>query len=300
MPEKLLSPEAEVTRSLSSNLLKYNFTYVNGDEKRVIDTNELAAKKIEVLASRQSAASDEDAGFAGGLDAERIEELFADADGEGGQSGSNLMKAMPEVPAGPTPEELLAEAQQKITAMQDAAKAELEQERQRVLAEARETGYAEGSRKAAGEYRTKQQELENYRASLEEEYRKNIDELEPKFIDTLTGIYEHLFHVELENYRDILVYLIHSAMRKAEGARDFIVHVSGDDYPYVSMQKKQLLTGLSAPGAAVEVIEDALLGKNECTIETNAGIFDCGLETELTELTKKLKLLSYERTPGEE
>ena len=37
-------PEAEVTRSLSSNLLKKGFTKLSEDDARVIDTNELVAK----------------------------------------------------------------------------------------------------------------------------------------------------------------------------------------------------------------------------------------------------------------
>ena len=126
-------------------------------------------------------------------------------------------------------------------------------------------------------------------------HQQQIDKLEPEFIDTLTGNYEHIFPVDLQNYRERLVFLIGSALRKAEGGRDFIVHVSSEDYPYVSMQKKQLMAGVGAPGAVVEIIEDAAVGRNECLIETNNGIFDCGLETELQELAKKLKLLSYER-----
>ena len=46
---------------------------------------------------------------------------------------------------------------------------------------------------------------------------------------------------------------------------------------------------------AVEVVEDATLGKNDCLIETENGIFDCGLGTQLAELRQKLKLLSYEK-----
>ena len=47
--------------------------------------------------------------------------------------------------------------------------------------------------------------------------------------------------------------------------------------------------------ATMEIIEDVSLHKNECLIETEGGIFDCGLGTQLSELTRKLKLLSYEK-----
>ena len=49
------------------------------------------------------------------------------------------------------------------------------------------------------------------------------------------------------------------------------------------------------PGSVLEIVEDVSLGENDCMIETEGGIFDCGLGTELSELAQKLKLLSYTR-----
>ena len=92
----------------------------------------------------------------------------------------------------------------------------------------------------------------------------------------------------------MLCYLISATMRKTEDNRSFLVHVSKEDYPYVSMQKKQIMAGATAPNSTVEIVEDMTLGKGECMIETESGIFDCGLGTQLSELRQKLKLLSYE------
>ncbi|MFR8845528.1 MAG: FliH/SctL family protein [Waltera sp.] len=107
-------------------------------------------------------------------------------------------------------------------------------------------------------------------------------------------IYEHIFDVDLHSYREVLCYLISATMRKTEDNRSFLVHVSKEDYPYVSMQKKQIMAGATAPNSTVEIVEDMTLGKGECMIETESGIFDCGLGTQLSELRQKLKLLSYE------
>lgn len=281
---------------MSSNLLKQHFTYVKEEEKRVIDSNELVARKLSALLA---AGTGTEGGFLCGLNAQRLEGTFPEST-EDGEEISPVIKAQPEEPAYEEERErLLQETHEEIERMRRDAQASLEQERQRVLAEAKEAGYREGTQRAQQEYRAKEQQLgqeQNLRLQqAEAEYQRQIDRLEPEFIDTLTGIYEHIFHVDLQNYREILVFLIGSTLRKAEGGKDFIVHVSSEDYPYVSMQKKQLASAASAPGAVVEVIEDVAVGKNECLIETNNGIFDCGLETELQELTKKLKLLSYER-----
>lgn len=72
------------------------------------------------------------------------------------------------------------------------------------------------------------------------------------------------------------------------------MHVSKDDYSYVNTQKKMLAETTVGSRGVVEVIEDITLHKNECMIETDGGIFDCGVGTQLEELTKRLKLLSFE------
>ena len=127
------------------------------------------------------------------------------------------------------------------------------------------------------------------------EYQQRVAELEPQFIDMLTGIYEHLFKVEIGGHRNVIIHLISSAMNQVDGAKDYLVHVSKEDFAYVSMQKKEILDNVTAGNATIEIIEDISLHKNECLIETDGGIFDCGLGTQLSELTRKLKLLSYEK-----
>ena len=71
--------------------------------------------------------------------------------------------------------------------------------------------------------------------------------------------------------------------------------MSKDDYAYVSMQKKQILAGAVSENTMVDVVEDAAVSRNECMIETENGIFDCGLGSQLSELKKRLTLLAWEK-----
>ena len=284
---------------MSSNLLKRGYTNIQQDEKRVINTNELVAKRIQELTEKMQKAENE--GFVSGLTAPSVdvEALRNDGDDENVQQ-SNVIKVRDE--ANRLLEEARKEAdsiieQAKLHAMQleRDAKARAEQERMQMLDQARQQGMQEGMEQAAKEAEKERQELKTLRKQLEEEYQQMVDELEPQFVDTITGIYEHIFHVELRSYREVLTYLISTTMRKIEGNRDFMIHVSKEDYPYISMQKKQIAAGATAPNSSVEVVEDLTLSKNECLIETEGGIFDCGLGTQLSELRQKLKLLSYEK-----
>ncbi|MCM1048066.1 MAG: FliH/SctL family protein [Clostridiales bacterium] len=289
-----------------SNIYKAGWVAVQEDDKWVIDSNAIMEKRREEMEAREeerrrsAALSNDDSGeegFTGGIGGEQIDALLYDRDGEDGA----LLRASEELNSGPTPEELRAEAEAELEAtraeieqMKQSAMAEIEAQKRSVLEDAKRQGYNEGLASAQEQADMMRRELEEERRRLEAEYNSLIDELEPKFIDTLTAVYNHIFNTELENERNILVHLIESTLRKVESSRTFIVHVSADDYPYVNMQKKLLAEGAVGGRGVLEVVEDITLRKNECLIETDGGIFDCGVGTQLDELTRKLKLLSFE------
>lgn len=280
---------------LYSNLLKRGTTIVSDEKKCVIDTNELIAQKLEHYKKEQSERERD--GFRMGLNAPELE--VADLLTKDAEEDTKAPVRTESAYEGPTPEELLAQAKEQIAVMEQEAKASLEEERLQVLEKARREGYdkgfQDGQKKGMAQADELKQSLREEQSRRQQEYQDMVAQLEPQFIDTLTGIYEHLFHVELSGYRDIVVYLITSAMSRIEGERNFLIHVSKDDFAYVNMQKKEILSNSMVGNATVEIVEDISLHKNECLIETEGGIFDCGLGTQLAELSRKLKLLSYEK-----
>lgn len=282
---------------MSRNLVKQMFTtVVQPDEKRVIDTNELVQRRLKENMARQCSG-----GFVAGLEAPEAElHMTEDTDGLSGNvikaqedGGQLLAQAREEADA------ILAEAKVRAMRICEDAKAQAEMEKTRILAEARHQGYAEGVSKARGEAQAEaeaaRKECREKEKQLEDFYQQQIDGLEPQLVDVITDIYQHIFHVELGSYREILAHLISNTLRKIEGSHDFLIHVSKEDYPHVSMQKKQILAGAVSANCNVEVVEDMTLEKNECLIEAEGGIFDCGLGTQLAELKQKLTLLSWSR-----
>ncbi len=287
---------------MSSNLYKSGATCIKEEAARVIDSDALMAQKAAALARITPRPADKD-GFAQGLSADVLDVLTAeDADAgtsaEGEQHADEAPKASP-VPKGPTPEELRQQAMEEIAGMKAEAEAQLSAERRKVLEEAKNQGYQDGLTRGMQEVEGQKRQLAETEQKLRKSYEEQIDQLEPRFIETLTGIYEHIFHVELSGYRDIIVHLIADTLRKTEGGRDYIVHVSKDDYPYVSMQKKQITSGVVSSNTTIEIVEDVTLSRNQALIETDSGIFDCSLGTQLAELRQKLELLSYEKSAEE-
>lgn len=285
---------------MSSNLYKYTSFYPGkqGSEKRIIDTNEIAAKRLESLAEimKASAESGNDQGFVQGLDAKEVSLLLEDEEQENGniikgnvtQDASALVEQAQAEAA-----ELVANAKNQADTIVSEAIEQAENTKKNVLEEARMLGYREGINRANKEVEQLKAELQEKERRMKEEYEAQMQSMEADLVEVLTGIYEHIFQVEFSSQREVLVHLISATMRKSDSSRSFIIHVSKDDYPFVSMQKKQLMASVAGINSNVEIIEDMTLARTECLIETDGGIFDCGLGTQLGELSKKLKLLSY-------
>ncbi|MCI9650823.1 MAG: hypothetical protein HFH98_02905 [Lachnospiraceae bacterium] len=280
-----------MTKSLSSNLVKQFFMTLPEDkEKLVIDNNDRIRRRLEELSRGEG---NPEGGFVSGLAIADVIEAPEDATG-------NVIKAQDEAKelleqSRAEAEELRAQAQAEAERILEEARAQAQAEKQQVLEQAKQQGYMEGMSRAQAHEGAMEQEYQEKARLLEEEYEQQIEMLEPNLVEAITGIYEHIFHVELSSYREILTGLISDVLHKLDGSRSFIIHVSKDDYAYVNMQKKQMLTGAVSESVSVDVVEDATVGRNECMIETENGIFDCGLGTQLSELKKRLRLLAWSR-----
>lgn len=277
---------------MSRNLLKGGMVNLTIEESRIIDANSLIAQRIGSLAQELQEAENE--GFAEGLKAEEADISALLADPEDAQD-EELPEELSAEEAGERARTIVQEAKDAASRILQDAIAQAETEAETIREKAREEGYLEGSQKAESEFHRKEKELKAKERELEKQYDSLVAELEPKFVDTLSGIYEHLFHVELGSHRDILLYLIGDCMRGAEGSRSFQIRVSREDYTYISSKKAGLLEAAGAGEAQLEILEDPDLPKNGCVIRTENGILDCGLETQLEELSKKLRLLAYEK-----
>ena len=291
-----------------SNLLKSNYV-IKKEETRVIDSNELIASRLQSLSEMMDHEPeteydyDEEGGFTEGLNAEQLEMLLddnpegriSDEDDaeEGGVIHADSAAMMEEVRR--EAEELLENARNEAQEIIDSANHEAES----IKASFREQGYSEGYEQGHSEglkvIEEKEQELADKQAEFMAEYDKKLEEMEPLLVDTITDIFEHIFHVSLSSNREIMLNLLHDTVRNVEGGKNFIVHVSKNDFEYINDRKDQLTEGLGSTDT-IEVIEDLTLRQSECFVEAEGGIYDCGIGTELELLKKELMLLAYQKS----
>ena len=72
--------------------------------------------------------------------------------------------------------------------------------------------------------------------------------------------------------------------------------MSAADYDRVQSDKEDIAKGTGVLPDRFEIIEDVTLKTGDCMIESDGGIWDCGLGTQLELLVKQLKILSYEES----
>lgn len=281
---------------MSSSLIKAGYANAvqkNKSDKRVIDSNQAVSDRLKLLSSiledEKRFADSEGADFVEGLNAEQVDALFA----------SEPVEEEPQVDVEALLEDAKLEAERIISQANEQAESIISganSEAESIRAQAYDDGYSEGSTAGYNDGMAKTRELEeSLNAKMLEQdalYEEKIAELEPKFIEVLTGIYSHIFNVDLTDRTNVVLYLLKDTIRNIEGGKTFFVHVSKDDYEVVSENREQLSVTLPST-CLVEVIEDMMLSQGSCFIETESGIFDCSLGTELELLSKELKLLSY-------
>lgn len=278
-----------------SNLLKSWYVNINQDDVRNIDYNKTLEDKIDAVYHNAGLVAAEYAVQ------NAAEALFAehnargDEDGGAFSAGLQAPEITQEVYDGPSPAEIAAQAQEEAAAVIAQAQEEAERIRQAATEAGRQQGYEEGRRQAAVELESMKAQLQRERQEQADMYDRQLEQIEPMMVETIMGIYRHIFQTDISHYNEIVTYLLEKTIRNIEGSRDFLVHVSKEEYPAVYEHKKQLLDAVSMSHVTFEVIEDLTLRTGECLIETEGGIFDCGIGTQLEELERELKILSYKK-----
>lgn len=280
-----------------SNLLKQCYVSVENDNARVIDSNALMQEKLKELKKKMQISVAEndmaglEPGFTEGIDATRVAELLEDAP----QSDMPAYTGPSEEEVQKMIDERLQEANKQAEEILKAAQMEADDIMKQAHAEGMKKGHEEGVARGIAEYQKKENSLLQKEKQLEKEYEAKIDQLEPMFVDTITNVYEKIFHTELSEYSDMLLYMVETVMKQNDEDSQFMIHVSTKDYKKVYAKKTELLERIARDNLRIEVVEDVTILEGQCMIETENGVYDCGIDTQLKELKKQLRQLAYQR-----
>ena len=292
---------------MSSNFVKGGYVVVNSDKNVTIDNNEIIKKKLEEIRQRQAVkeaiAAESTDEFSEGLDPIEVQRLVAD-DYDGGESSedgdeetgefSPIFKS-PSIDAKKEAEEIIAKALTEAEEIKENAKADgLEAGKREGYDAGIMEGRAEAHRELADKINALQSEHDAKIRDLEIEYKTKSDMLESVLVDKLTDIYEKVLGIGIEGKRDTIIYLLKKSLGDIDPGKSLVIHVSREDFPTVFDKREELCKAAGISESNLEILEDHTLSANGCLIETETGIFDTGLDTQLNLLKKQLRLLSLQ------
>lgn len=274
----------------SGSVYKNNFIQLSSKNTRVIDPNVLMAKRMEgftgilreVNPHEQPETSSDDT-----PDAELLDALTSDAP-EAEKEEQVTVESVEE-----QCKRMLEEANSQAEEIVSNANAEAESIKTAAHDTGYEEGYSEGRDAALAELLSAKKELEDEKESMRITYNERVRAMEPEMVNVITDVYEHVFGANFYSRRDVMVCLINKALLSADTDEQMVIHISPSDYDML-VGMKSLLFEKVAFKSEPEIRQRDDFVKGQAKIETPYGILDCSIDTELKELKRMLKVLSYE------
>lgn len=285
-----------MTRSLS-NLYKAHVNVNRGEAyTRVIDYNELLEQKLSALTFERQAQ----------LQRQRAEERKQQS-GDGGQEDGekDFSEGLLGVSVEVTPEleidyverakeeadQIVAKATADAETILKKAVQEAESLKETARKQAQDQGYAEGMERAKAQEDQMRAELMQQQEQQEQAYAERLHTMEPELMDVVIHVFDQVLHTELADHREVLLHLIRRTVQNIKNSREYRIFVSADDYESVSGRKQEIIEKIGGE-VTLDVIMDESMQPGECTIDTDEGIFECGMNIQLANLTKDLQALS--------
>lgn len=158
----------------------------------------------------------------------------------------------------------------------DNIRARAEEEAQAAIQAATQQGEEEGHASA--------NDLRELAERLEQQLQSS---LEKDALDAAVESARELALAEVKHRPTAIVDIVRKALGSARHQREIFVRVSPKDAPLLKERKRELLDTLSR-ARDMDIREDPVLSPGSCVVETEIGIIDAQLQTQLDVLTRLL------------
>lgn len=177
-------------------------------------------------------------------------------------------------------QEILSAAQLNADAMKNLARQDGEKE-----------GYNEGTQRAAVELQNSQAQMQAEIDRIQNEFMERQLQMEREIVEMCLPVFEHVFSAELSGRKEVIYHLLDHCIMKIERTGQMQIKVSDANAEFIK-SKKDEIQGKVGTEVGLDIIADPLLNDSQCIIETDGGIFDCSIDTELDNLIREIKALS--------
>ena len=184
---------------------------------------------------------------------------------------------------------------EKANSESDAIIASAKEESIKIFQENKKLGYEEGVKQLNDEIDKRREELEaeylSKNTKLEQSYAEREESMEKDIVDVVAQIFEKVFRIQFADKKEILLYLVRNTILNVEPDKEFRIRVSTAYRSYFEEHISEIQDKVGN-GVNLEILNDSSLNDSQCLIETNTGVFDCGIDTQLSNLIKDIKSLA--------
>lgn len=279
-----------------SNFYRDNYVIRGEQVRRVINTNDIIAEKMQAIVEEQKKARKEEL-----LQARREAMEASGADGEPefkeGLFAEEIMlepEAEPEIDhvalAKEQAEQILSEANAQAVMVHDKATKDAEMLRQMAQKEGYDAGYQSAMQEAEAKLKAGQEQLARREQELQAQYEETLSQLEPRLLDTILTVFDEVFRAQFSGKREMLLQLVMNAMRGIRETRQYKIRVCEEEVAFLR-EHKPLLQEKVGEDVQIEIVMDPALSESQCIIDADSGVYDCSLDVELDNLIRDLKSL---------
>lgn len=275
-----------------SDFYRNNYVIRGEQVRRVINTNDIIAEKMQAIVEQQKQAQREelmrkrqeaiDAGeteFTEGLFAKELE-----LEPEPEPQIDYVAQAKEQA------EQIISEANAEAVMIHDKASKDADTLREMARQEGYQAGYASASQQANEELRAGREALAGQEQELQTQYEAAMAELEPKLLDTILTVFDEVFRMQFAGKRDMLLHLVKNAMRGIRETRQYKIRVSEAEVSFLREHKEEMQEKVGED-VQIEIVMDPELSESQCIIDADSGVYDCSLDVELDNLIRDLRSL---------
>jgi len=164
----------------------------------------------------------------------------------------------------------------------------LEEEKEKTLKKAYESGYQQGLEKAKLEQVEKTGEFLSAINEMAIEKRKIFENAEPELMKLSIAIAEKVIQTQIEKQPSVFRHILEEALQKVTDKDYVLIKVNPKDLAFVKSYKEVYQKELS-DFKRLDLQEDSAINKGGCIIETKLGFIDSSINTKIELITQALE-----------
>lgn len=188
-------------------------------------------------------------------------------------------------------EEIIAQANAQAQDILDAAQSQANAMKSHAEAEGHQAGYDKGYQESIMKQTEMEADIERQRKAMMDDIAEKEKNMEKELVDAVCDVVEKVFLAKFGDDKNIIFHLLDNVISNVDSSKSFIIRVNEQNMEFLRSKKDELQTKVGQE-VSLDIVLDPLLNDSQCMVETDGGLFDCSMDTEMRNLIKEIKALS--------